>query len=95
MRLRFTLRAQADLEDIFDYLEQHSPAGARAVRAAIKQRINQLLDFPLMAPTTEMPGVRELSVSRFPYKVYYELRADEICILHIRHARRRPWTGRR
>jgi toxin ParE1/3/4 len=70
MRLRFTLRAQADLEDIFNYLEQHSPAGARTVRVEISQRIDQLLDFPLMAPATEMPGVRELSVSRFPYKVY-------------------------
>jgi plasmid stabilization system protein ParE len=48
-----------------------------------------------MAPATEMPGVRELSVSRFPYKIYYELRGDEICVLHIRHARRRPWTGHR
>jgi hypothetical protein len=42
-----------------------------------------------------MPGVRELSVSRFSYKVYYELRGDEICVLHIRHARRHPWIGRR
>jgi plasmid stabilization system protein ParE len=63
------------------------------VRAEIKRRIDQLLDFPLMAPATEAPGVRELSVSRFPYKVYYELRGDEICVLHVRHTRRRPWTG--
>ena len=44
---------------------------------------------------TEVPGVRELSVSRFSYKVYYELRGDEIYVLHIRHAHRRPWIGRR
>ncbi|HWB48880.1 MAG TPA: type II toxin-antitoxin system RelE/ParE family toxin [Stellaceae bacterium] len=65
------------------------------MRIEIKRRVDQLLAFPLMAPATEIPGLRELSVSRFPYKVYYELYGDEICILHIRHARRRPWTGRR
>ncbi|HEY7244729.1 MAG TPA: type II toxin-antitoxin system RelE/ParE family toxin [Xanthobacteraceae bacterium] len=93
MRVRYTLRAQADLEDIFSYLDERSLTTARAVRAEIKRRIDQLLDFPLMAPATEVPGVRELSVSRFPYKVYYELRGDEICVLHVRHTRRRPWTG--
>jgi addiction module RelE/StbE family toxin len=95
MRVRYTLRAQADLEAIFSYIDERSPASASAVRSEIKRRVDQLLDFPLMAPATEMPGVRELSVSRFPYKIYYELRGDEICVLHIRHARRRPWTGHR
>jgi plasmid stabilization system protein ParE len=65
------------------------------VRAEIKRRIDQLLDLPLMAPATEVFGVRELSVSRFPYKVYYELRGDEICVLHIRHTRRRSRTDHR
>jgi toxin ParE1/3/4 len=95
MRVRYTLRAQADLEDIFSYLDERSPTSARVVRAQIRRQIDQLIDFPLMAAATEIPGVRELSVSRFPYKVYYELRGDEICVLHIRHSRRRPWTGRR
>jgi plasmid stabilization system protein ParE len=38
-------------------------------------------------------GVRELVVVRYPYKVYYEIAGDEIRVLHIRDARRRPWQN--
>jgi toxin ParE1/3/4 len=95
MRLRYTLRAQADLEAIFDYLDQAAPLTAAALRAEITKRVTLLLAFPLMAPATEIPGVRECSMSRFPYNLYYEIRGDELCVLHVRHARRRPWEGDR
>lgn len=36
-------------------------------------------------------GSRELTVPRYPYKVYYELTDEAVWILHIRDARRRPW----
>jgi toxin ParE1/3/4 len=94
MRLRYTLRAQADLEDIFGYLDQRSPTHAQAVRAEIERRVGQLRDFPLMAPATDMPGVRELPLTRFPYRIYYEVRDDEVRVLHIRDTRRRPWLRR-
>ena len=48
MRVRYTLRAQADLEAIFAYIDERSPSGAQNVRSEIKRRIDQLLDFPLM-----------------------------------------------
>jgi plasmid stabilization system protein ParE len=44
-----------------------------------------------MAPKTDEPGVHELPIVRYPYKVYYEVAMEEVRILHIRHARRRPW----
>jgi toxin ParE1/3/4 len=43
-----------------------------------------------MAPMTEEPGVRELTVLRYPYKVYYAIENDEVWILHVRHSSRRP-----
>ena len=47
-----------------------------------------------MAPRTDVPGVRELSLARYPYKIYYEIEGEEVWILHIRDARRQPWDGR-
>jgi plasmid stabilization system protein ParE len=38
MRVRYTLRAQADLEAIFSYIDERSPASAPAVRSEIKRR---------------------------------------------------------
>ena len=93
MKVRYTLRAQRDLDAIFDYLDQRSPAGARAVKQMIERRIESLADFPFMAPETEESGTRELTIFRYPYKVYYEVEGEEVWIVHIRHTSRRPWQG--
>jgi plasmid stabilization system protein ParE len=91
MRVRYTLRGQSDLDDIYSYLDQRSPLAARSVKNAIEQGIGWLTDFPFIAPMTEENGVYELTVVRYPYKIYYEIVRDEVWILHIRDARRRPW----
>ena len=43
-----------------------------------------------MAPATDEPGVRELTLARYPYKIYYEVADEEVRILHFRHSQRRP-----
>ncbi len=91
MRVRYTRRAQSDLESIYTYLDQRAPAAARTVKESIERRIVSLADFPLMAPETDEPGIRELTIVRYPYKVYYEVVNEEVWIIHIRDARRQPW----
>lgn len=90
MRVRYTLRALYDLEAIYLYLDERSPSGARAVKSTIERRIRQLADIPFIGPETDEPGVRELTIVRYPYKVYYRIRNDEVRIVHIRHTSRRP-----
>lgn len=91
MRIRYTLRAQAELDRIYAYLDSRAPVAAQSVKALIERRIAFLADFPQMAPETDQPGVYELTIVRYPYLVYYEINGDEIWVLHIRDARRRPW----
>jgi toxin ParE1/3/4 len=91
VRIRYTPQALADLDEIFTYLDQQSPAGARTVKERIVSAIRRLADYPLMAPETDEPDIRELAVIRYPYKVYYQIERDEVWIVHIRHAARRPW----
>ncbi len=90
MKVRYTLRARADLEEIYGYLQERSPAAAKSVISTIERHIGWLADFPHMAPETDEPGVHELTLARYPYKVYYEVGRGDVRILHIRHARRRP-----
>jgi toxin ParE1/3/4 len=92
MKVRYTRRAQADLEAIFAYLDARAPAAALSVKSTIERRIAQLETFPLMAPETDLPGVHELTIIRYPYKLYYEVSSGEVWIVHIRDARRRPWN---
>lgn len=95
MRIRYTLRARADLEEIYGYLERRTPAAAQSLKSQIERQIGSLGRFPYMAPATDEPNVRELTLSRHPYKIYYEIASDEVWILHIRHTRRRPVMRRR
>lgn len=91
MRVRYTLRAQADLDAIYAHLDARAPAAALSVKAIIERRISVLADFPRLAPETDQPGVHELTIVRYPYYVYYEINGDDVWVLHIRDARRRPW----
>jgi toxin ParE1/3/4 len=95
MRVRYTLQAQRDLDSIYTYLDQRSPAAAQSVKNLIERRIAGLADFPFMAPKTGEPGIFELTIVRYPYKVYYEIEENEVRILHIRDSRRQPWSPTR
>jgi toxin ParE1/3/4 len=92
MRVRYTLRAQADLDAIFTYLDARAPAATQSVKSTIERRIALLGEFPHIAPETEVRGIHELTIIRHPYQVYYEISGDEVWIVHIRHSARRPWN---
>ena len=93
MRVRYSARAFADREAIFEYIEQRSPQGARNVKHAIVHAIQALASHPNMAPLTDESSVRELNVPRRPYKVYYRVEGEEVWVVTIRDTRRRPWEG--
>jgi len=95
MRVRYTLQAQHDLDDIYTHLDRRSPATAQSVKNLIERRIAGLADFPLMAPRTSESGIYELTIVQYPYKVYYEIEGNEVWILHVRDSRRRPWKPAR
>ncbi len=90
MKVRYTRRAFNDREAIYDFLEERSPNGATNVQHAILDAIHALTSYPRLGQRTEFADVYELTVPRYPYKVYYRVEGDEVWILHIRDARRRP-----
>ena len=93
MRVRYTPRAFADREEIFAYLDRRNPRAAREVKVFIKQRIVSLGANPERSRQVKELGVRAHWLGRYPYIIYYRIVGDEVRIIHIRHAARRPWEG--
>lgn len=93
MRVRYTPRAFADREAIFDYLDQFDPQAARRVKAFIKKRIADLSYSPRRVRLIKGLDVHALWLGRYLYIVYYRVGENEVSIIHIRHGARRPWTG--
>lgn len=95
MRVRYTPGAFADREQIFRYLHERSPSGARNVMATIRAAIMQLGDHPYSGYPVGDPSIRVKFIGRYPYKVFYRVRDGIVEILHIRHTARRPWVAER
>jgi plasmid stabilization system protein ParE len=93
MRVRYRELALSDLDHIFRYLMERSPAGAQNVVHAIFAAIHDVAQNPLGARRTSDPSVRVKVVSRYGYKIFYSVEADAVEILHVRHGARRPWPA--
>jgi toxin ParE1/3/4 len=89
--VRYTPRAVADRESIFQYLSERSPRGASNVMAAIVAASNQLRDTPETGIATAFPSIRVIRARRYPYNIYYRIRDEFVELIHIRHTSRRPW----
>jgi toxin ParE1/3/4 len=93
MTIRFAPRARRDLEEIREYLEMRSPAGARNVLRAIKDAVRFVGEHPLASEQTDDPAIRVKIVLAYRYKIFYRVRGSVIEIVHVRHTSRRPWLG--
>ena len=93
MRVRYTPRAFADREAIFDYLNQFDPQAVRRVKGFIKEKIASLSHSPRRARLVKELGVHALWLGRYPYIIFYRVSENEVSVIHIRHGARRPWTG--
>ena len=91
MRVRYSPRANADIIGIADYLTERNPAVARAMEQAIRAAVDLIGEFSGAGRAVDQrPNVRVMPVRRYPYLIYYTVRAGELVILHIRHGARAP-----
>jgi toxin ParE1/3/4 len=90
MRLFWLQRAEADVEEIFDYLVERDPNGARRVYEAIQRQVALLADQPGIGRAGRVADTRELVISRTPYIVAYTVdrRIDAVIVLRVLHAAR-------
>ena len=85
MRLRWTVPAADDLENIKNYLQRNYPDFAEPTVRTIYQRIRLLKTSPNGGRPGHRSGTRELALTPLPYVVVYAVKADAVEILHIYH----------
>jgi plasmid stabilization system protein ParE len=90
VKLRYTLPALADLDEVLAYVAAKSPQGAIRIQARIKAVIELLLDYPLVGTKTDDPAIRRMTTSPYPYLIFYEVTDEEVIIHAVRHGARNP-----
>lgn len=88
LKLRFTISAQRDLNDIFDYLEPLNPLAANAAINTIEHSVNLLAEYPMSARKTDMKDVRVKPLTKYPFLIFYHAGNTELTILRVWHSSR-------
>jgi toxin ParE1/3/4 len=90
LRLRWTRRAEGDLDDIAAYIGQDSPAAAARVVLELIERTEALLTrHAALGRPGRVLGTRELVIGGLPYVIPYRVRDNDIEILRVLHTSRR------
>jgi toxin ParE1/3/4 len=88
VKLRYTRRAAAELDEILDFIDQRSPQGANHVKARLRAVIALLLH-PEAGRATQK-GLRRVVAFPYPHLVFYRATDTEIAIHGVRHSARAP-----
>jgi plasmid stabilization system protein ParE len=95
VRVEFRRAATDDIEDAVDWYEgQKSGLGLEFLHE-VHAALQRLLERPeLYSPLHR--DVRHCATRRFPFNIYFRLRAETIVVVAVFHARRDPrkWRGR-
>ena len=87
IRVVYSRRAAAEVEEITASLAEHSRAAADRFSQALRRAEQQLSQFPNSGAPGPLPGPRRLIVGN--YVISYRRRGSDVEIFAVRHARRR------
>ena len=87
MNIVWTLEAERDRAEVFEYLALGDAQAAGRVDDLIGAAVSRLAYKPLIGRPGRVPGTREL-VAHEHHRVVYETRGKEVRILAVAHATR-------
>jgi toxin ParE1/3/4 len=94
--LRFDAAVERELGEAIDFYDLESPGLGGVLLDEVERALARIEAFPEAAePVRE--GIRKHLLHKFPCALFYSLRPDQIRILAVAHAKRRPfyWADRR
>ena len=83
---------QRDMAEVLKYYTEISTRLADEFHAEVRGIISQAAHNPLRFHPTER-DFRRANLRRFPYHILYEVRADSLRVMHVRHNKRHPDYG--
>jgi addiction module RelE/StbE family toxin len=90
VRFRVTRRAATQIAKALEYIEADSPQRANHVRERILTLFRLLEQHPYAGQATDLPGVRRLTLSPYPYLIFYRVTDSEVIVQRMRHTARQP-----
>jgi plasmid stabilization system protein ParE len=90
-----TAEAEADLDEAALWYEGRSAGLGSDLVARVRATLDKISDTPALYPELHA-GLRRAAVKRFPYGVFYRVRADRVEVVGVFHDRRDPsaWQSR-
>jgi addiction module RelE/StbE family toxin len=78
MRVKWIPEAKTSLFEVTEYIREANPEAARRIISHIHESATRLSQNPYLAPaSTKFPNYRELSISRYPFVVWYRVKEDQ------------------
>lgn len=96
-RILFSAAAQADVASAKDwYADQSVPGLDVRFRKELEATLSRIEAFPAGFEVVH-EDIRQASLRRFPYSVFYHRRGEDLYVLAVLHHARRPevWQRRR
>jgi plasmid stabilization system protein ParE len=90
VKVRYTRRARANLDDVLAHVAQDSRAKADRLAARIRAAIKRISSHPGWGRRTDIPEIRQVNTWPFPYLIFYRAGSSELTIIAIRHGSRNP-----
>jgi autoinducer 2-degrading protein len=94
MQILWLDRAEADIDELFDYLIERNPQAARRIYDAIRDQVALLADQPGLGRPGRITGTPELVITPTPYIVAYSVDRDANAVILLRVLHRAPLARR-
>lgn len=98
--LRFAPSVEAEIEATGDFYCDQRPGLESEFLDALEDALHRLVEQPqshgFVSDTAPEEGIRQVPVQRFPYRIVFREREEDLLVLACMHARREPdyWRSR-
>ncbi len=85
MQLFWLPKALENLKDIELYIKADKPKSAKKVAQEIKKATRKIAQYPQIGRVSLLDDFREVSLAKYPYRIFYTVRDNQIIISRILH----------